>query len=299
VRKHLFSHPGLRNYRKLSQIFILSQREETMQKILLFLIAIAMLLAACSSQPAAQETSVTTLAVQPTQVQAIESTATQQIPPTVATTTEAPAVTQPSATEQPISTEQTPATEQPAVQLPASGGPVVYKIVPGESSLQYEVGETFLDGNRFNTALGVTPQVQGEISVDPAAPQNSNIRTITADISQFASDSGRRDNALRERFLESSAFPMVTFVPTSIEGLPATYQEGQEIPLKISGDLTIRDVTRPVTFDAVVKVANNELTGQATTTFLMSDFGIGPISVAGILNTEDQVKITMNIVARP
>jgi hypothetical protein len=32
---------------------------------------------------------------------------------------------------------------------------------------------------------------------------------------------------------------------------------------------------------------------------LMSDFGFGPISLAGILNTEDEVKINFDFVARP
>jgi len=264
-----------------------------MHKTLLFLIAIAMLLAACSSPQTSQNTGASTPEVQATQAQVADPTNTQESPATEPAATEAPAQTQP------VVTQQVVVTEQPTVQLPASGGPVVYKIVPGESTLQYEAGETFLDGNRFNTAVGVTPQVQGEINIDLAAPQNSSMGTITADISLFASDSGRRDNALRERFLESSAFPTVTFVPTSIEGLPEAYQEGQEIPLKISGDLTIRDVTKPVTFDAVVKLANNELTGQATTTILMSDFGFGPISIAGMLNTEDEVKIILNLIARP
>lgn len=177
---------------------------------------------------------------------------------------------------------------------------MIYKIVPGESQLQYEVGEVFLnENNRFAIAHGVTPQVQGEIMVDSTAPQNSSLGTITADISQFKSDSGRRDNAIRTRFLESQRFPTVTFVSTQIEGLPASYEPGQEIPLKISGDLTIREVTKPVNFEAVVRLDGNQLSGVATTTILMSDFGFGPISIAGILKTEDQAKVTLTFVARP
>jgi polyisoprenoid-binding protein YceI len=260
-----------------------------MRKTILFMIAIAMLLAACSSQPSTQSPLATTAEMQTAPAQASEPTSAQPSPTTVAATTEAPSV----ATLPPITEQSTPL-------QPAGAGLVVYKIVPGESQLQYEANETFLnENNRFNTAVGVTPQVEGEIRIDQAAPQNSSIGTITADISQFKSDSGRRDNAIRQRFLESSIYPTVTFVPTSIEGLPETYQEGQEIPIKISGDLTIRDVTKPVTFDAVVKITSNQLTGQATTSILMSDFGFGPISIAGILNTEDQVKVTLTFVARP
>jgi polyisoprenoid-binding protein YceI len=165
--------------------------------------------------------------------------------------------------------------------------------------LQYEVGETFLNqGNVFNLAVGRTSQVAGEVTLDPAAPQNSSLGTFTADISQFASDSDRRDNAIRGRYLESSKYPIVTFKPTTVEGLPQTYQEGQEITFKVSGDLTIRDVTKPVSFDVTAKLSGGALSGQAVTTILMSDFGFGPISIAGILNTEDQAKITLTFVAR-
>lgn len=196
---------------------------------------------------------------------------------------------------------EAPSTTDPApTEPPATSGAMIYKIVPGESQLQYEVGEVFLnENNRFAIAHGVTPQVQGEIMVDSTAPQNSSLGTITADISQFKSDSGRRDNAIRTRFLESQRFPTVTFVSTQIEGLPASYEPGQEIPLKISGDLTIREVTKPVNFEAVVRLDGNQLSGVATTTILMSDFGFGPISIAGILKTEDQAKVTLTFVARP
>jgi polyisoprenoid-binding protein YceI len=232
-----------------------------------------LLLAACSSETP----SPTIEAIQPTQA---ESMATEA----------------PTATAEPAPTEL-PLTEAPAADPPSEGA---YKIVPGESQLKYEVGEVFInDNNRFNLAEGVTTEVSGEILVDRAAPQNSQIGTITADISQFKSDSSRRDNAIRERFLQSSQYPMVTFVPTQIEGLPDSYTEGQEITLKITGDLTIREVTRPVTFDATARLEGDTLFGTATTTILMSDFGFGPISILGMLNTEDDAKVTLTLVARP
>lgn len=182
----------------------------------------------------------------------------------------------------------------------ATVGVTTYKIVDGESQLQYEVSEVFINqDNRFNVAVGTTTQITGDISGDPNNPQDITFSTFTADISQFTSDSGRRDNAIRDRFLESARFPDVTFSITQVEGLPETYREGEEVSLQIMGDLTVREVTNPVTFDTVVKLEGNTLSGNATTTILMSDYGFGPISIAGILNTEDEVKVTLDFVARP
>jgi polyisoprenoid-binding protein YceI len=272
---------------------VLNQREDSMQKTILFLLLVAVLLTACGAQPTIQETASITDALQPNATQPVEAVTAAQ--------TDAPGVmVAPTITSAPAVTDPPVVTEAPTAELPATGGEVVYRIVPGESQLQYEVGETFLDqNNRFNVAVGVTPQVEGEIRLNLAAPQNSTIGTITADISQFTSDSGRRDNALRGRYLQSSTYPTVTFVPTQIEGLPDSYQPGQDLSLKITGDLTIRDVTRPVTFDATVRADPGQVSGQAVTTILMSDFGFGPISIGGMLNTEDEAKVTLTFVARP
>lgn len=259
-----------------------------MSKKSVLLTFLVFLLAACSNQPATQILPAT----EAPQAVAASPTVVSSMPTEPPTTTE-------EADPNAVATE-VPVNETPAETASSSAGMLVYNLVPGESQLQYEVGEVFInDNNRFAVAIGVTPQVEGQINLDLAAPQNSSLGAFTADISQFKSDSGRRDNAIRGRFLESERYPMVTFVPTAIEGLPDSYQDGQEIPLKITGDLTIREKTMPVSFDAVVRLEGNQLTGQATTTILMSDFEFGPISIAGILKTEDEAKITLTFVARP
>ena len=249
-----------------------------MRKTFLILTLFTLLLTACGGQTVQSATKPTAISTQ--------SVATESVAPTADTGT---SPTQPAS----------PTQDSPS-QAPASSGAVTYKIVPNESNLKFEVGETFInDNNRFNLAVGVTPQVSGEITIDMASPQNSQIGTITADVSQFKSDSSRRDSFIRQHFLESDKYPTVTFVPTQVEGLPQTYTEGQEIPLKISGNVTLHNVTKPVTFDASVKLSGNTLSGVATTSILMSDFGIGPISLMNMLKTEDQVKLTLTIVARP
>jgi len=67
----------------------------------------------------------------------------------------------------------------------------------------------------------------------------------------------------------------------------------------ITGDLTIKETTKPVTFEVTTQLDGETLTGEATATILMSDFGIGPISLAGMLETEDEVLLTFNFIARP
>ena len=67
----------------------------------------------------------------------------------------------------------------------------------------------------------------------------------------------------------------------------------------MTGDLTVKETTRPVTFDVTASLQGDTLTGRAETTILMSDFGVGPISILGVLTTEDQAKLILEFVARP
>jgi len=186
----------------------------------------------------------------------------------------------------------------------APGGPVPaglqrFVIVPGESQVIYRVGEVlFFENNRFSIAVGTTTVVRGEIMVDRANPRNSRIGTITIDISQFRSDSARRDNFIRTRSLESARFPIAEFTPTDIQGLPETYTDGRELALQIAGNLRIRDVARPTTFAATIKIDGAHLTGVATTAIKMTDFGFDPPSIGGMLRTENEAKLEFRIVAR-
>jgi len=167
--------------------------------------------------------------------------------------------------------------------------PAVFSIIPGESEVSYEVGETFLGDNRFATAIGVTPQVTGKIMGDLTDPRSVVLGPVEVDISQFKSDSDRRDNKIRSDFLESTKFPIATFKPTEIEGIPDAYTEGEPVTLLVTGDLTVKETTQPVTFEVTTQLEDGILTGDATTTILMSDFGVGPISILGFLETEDEV----------
>ncbi|MGH2347916.1 MAG: YceI family protein [bacterium] len=191
-----------------------------------------------------------------------------------------------------------------AAALPASAAPSAaqrFVIVPAESQVIYRVHEVlFNEGNRLNTAVGTTSAVRGEITVDRANPRVSKIGTIFVDISTFRTDSARRDNAIRNRWLESARFPNAEFVPVTISGLPERYTEGQELRLQVTGNLKVRNVVRPNTvFQVTLKLAGNTLTATATTEVLMTDFGFDPPSILGILRAENELRLEFRLVARP
>jgi polyisoprenoid-binding protein YceI len=176
---------------------------------------------------------------------------------------------------------------------------ITYTIVPEESTVSYAVDEVFLkEGNTLVTAIGKTQQIEGEVMFDPENPQNSMVGPITIDISAFKSDSDRRDKAIQDKWLESATYPIATFTPTEITGLPETYTDGEEVTLQITGDLTVRETTTPVTFETTGQITGEEMTGTATTTIQMTDFGFDPPDIAGVLKAENDAKITFDFVAR-
>ena len=58
--------------------------------------------------------------------------------------------------------------------------------------------------------------------------------------------------------------------------------------------MTIRDVTKPITWDVTGNFTGNAATGKATTTFTFEDFNLNQPHVASVLSIVD--KITLNVV---
>jgi polyisoprenoid-binding protein YceI len=203
----------------------------------------------------------------------------------------APTLIAPTATSAPAAapTESTAAGD-PSTQL--------YRIDATQSEVRYEVNETIFRNNRFQTAIGRTQGIAGDILIDFTQPANSRIGDIVIDVSQFTSDESRRDNFIRRNFLESSRYPLATFVTNAIEGLPAQVAEGEAVAFTISGDLTVKETTRSVTWNVALTWAGDRLTGSASTEILMSEFGVGPIQIP-LLATEDNVKLFFDFVALP
>ncbi len=212
--------------------------------------------------------------------------ATQPAPPTVAPPATATQPALPSATPTGAAESATPA---------ASGGLAVFVLVPNETVVSYAVDETFInENNRLNTSIGKTSQVTGELKVDLANPANIQFSEFTVDLSTLQSDSPRRDNAIRGRWLESASFPLAQFTVTGLPGFPASPQEGQVLKFQMTGDLTVRQTTRPVTWDVSATLNGDRLTGTATAFIMMADWGITPPNIAGILIVKDGVTLKLD-----
>ncbi|MBL8165113.1 MAG: YceI family protein [Anaerolineae bacterium] len=172
----------------------------------------------------------------------------------------------------------------------------VYRIDPEQSAVRYAVQEIFA-GQPVSIAVGTTQQIAGDILLNREDFARSEVGTIVINVEQFESDSGLRDRRIRREYLESSTYPEAVFVPRELVDFPAEIVEGNAYTFTIAGDLTVKATTLPVTWTVTATLNADTLIGSANTTVLMSDYRIGPINIAGFVETADEVQLTFDFVA--
>ena len=119
---------------------------------------------------------------------------------------------------------------------------------------------------------GIFRDVTGTITFDETSPARSRVEvTIPAETIETGMEA--RDNHLRSAdFLDAESFPTLEFRSTAIEPAGDGY--------RITGDLTIRGVTRPVTLDAEFLGTVKNMQGvrhagfEASTRIKRSDWGL-------------------------
>lgn len=133
----------------------------------------------------------------------------------------------------------------------------------------------------FSWLLGRFNTFDGEFVLDQKNIENSKVK-VTIDVASVDSNHGERDKHLRGKdFFEVAKYPEATFVSTRIE-------KTGEKTAKITGDFTLKGVTKPVTLDAEYIGGGKDPWGgyrqgfEATTQLKLKDFGIdynlGPAS---------------------
>jgi polyisoprenoid-binding protein YceI len=170
--------------------------------------------------------------------------------------------------------------------------------MPDQSEAYYDVQERLFRLPAPSRAVGRTRSIEGEFQLVGAPAPQLQGNHFRVDLRTLTSDSERRDQLIREQWLESNVYPYAEFTGTHADGLPPSYVEGQEAQFRLTGDMTIRNVTRPVSFDMRGTLTGNTLSGTATTFLLMRDFGFEPPEILNIVRVDDGVQLTVRFVAQ-
>ncbi len=183
-----------------------------------------------------------------------------------------------------------------APAAPAAGELTRFQLVQGESQASFALDEVLRGEPK--TVVGSTDQVAGEIAVNPADLSSAQIAEITVNARTLATDSDMRDRAIKNFILNTDSYELVTFTPKTITGLSGSGAPGTPYSFQIAGDLTIRDKTVPVVFEATVTAESaSRLSGSATTTVNRGDFGLQIPDVPMVANVSEQVKLEIKFVA--
>ncbi len=178
----------------------------------------------------------------------------------------------------------------------AAAGTTNFQIVSAESEVRFKVDEVLRGEPK--TVVGITNQVAGNIALDPTNPGNSQVGVIRINARTLKTDNDRRNQTINNRILQTEQFEFIEFAPTALEGFSGEVSIGETVTFQIKGDLTIRDVTKPVTFEVTATpISDTRLEANAKSTLRHKDFGLAIPNVPFVADVSDEVQLEFDFVA--
>ena len=166
----------------------------------------------------------------------------------------------------------------------------IWKSDPTHSSVEFSVRHLMI-----STVKGRFNSFEITLEGDPADAANAKV-SVSIDANSIDTSTPDRDNHLRSAdFFDVANHPKITFVSNSIKS-----RGGNEY--EVTGDLTIRGVTRPVTLNVVHEGSGKDPWGGERAAFTATgkvnrkDFGLAwnvPLEAGGVL-VGDEVKISID-----
>ncbi|WP_164928835.1 YceI family protein [Gloeobacter violaceus] len=168
-------------------------------------------------------------------------------------------------------------------------------------TLKFDQGTaTYTNRDAFASWEGNTSDIGGTLILDDQTGELVK-GEIQIGLAAIDSGNGARDARMRGEFLQTEKYPKATFVVTKLEGFPSVAEWkkwGLKQTGKIHGDLTIKEVTRPVVFEAEAVYLGTELKVSGKGQTKMTDFGISPPSLL-FVTVDDAIGLKFQAVARP
>ena len=178
-----------------------------------------------------------------------------------------------------------------------------YVVAPAERSVVIDVGKSGLFSFAGHVHEVVAPAFSGEVVADAEDLARSRVSLVfdaralkVTGRGEPADDVGKVQEAMiGPKVLDAARFPEIRFASKSVSGR-ATGPNAYAV--EVAGDLTLHGVTRAVTLPLKIEVTGETLLATGETTIRQKDFGIQPVSVAGVVNVKNELKLTFRIEAR-
>jgi polyisoprenoid-binding protein YceI len=203
----------------------------------------------------------------------------------------------PSETAAPTAVATASATAGPTADRVVTGG-TTFTVMTGSKAI-IRVNEQLADRTLPNDAVLTSDKVSGEFTILPDgsfAPTSKVVVELTA----LESDNDLRDNTVKGQVLNTRQFPQAVFVPTKAEGLTLPLPTSGEQTFKLTGKMTIRGVTKELTFDVKATHGSTDLKATANVTpgFQFGTFGMTQPRVFSVISIKDEIRLEVQLVAK-
>lgn len=179
-----------------------------------------------------------------------------------------------------------------AASAPAKAEPARFTLDPEHTSITF-----FVHHVGYADLAGMFLESEGSFTYDEETRELTDLEVVVDTASVFTDHEARDEHLRGADFLNVEEFPEMTFVGRSTE--PLSDDTG-----RITGDLTLLGVTRPVTFEARLNKAGRYPFGDehyaigidATGSIRRSDFGMTYAVDSGLVG--DEVRIVLGFEAK-
>lgn len=168
---------------------------------------------------------------------------------------------------------------------------VKYVTVAEGSTARYRVRERLLGRELDNDAVGETSAITGTIALDKSGAVVRGASRFDVTLAGLTSDEARRDNYVRSRLLVTDSFPTTRLAVTGVRGLPSPLPTRGRVQFQLIGDLTVKGVTRPSSWNVTANVAGDQLTGTAATSFTFAEYQLTQPRVRVVLSVNDTIRL--------
>lgn len=142
-----------------------------------------------------------------------------------------------------------------------------------------------------NDAVVRTDALSGEVHLD------GRPSVIDINLHQLESDQSRRDAYIRGSMFPND--PIATFTLEDARPLPQGFTAGETVTARVTGQLDIRGVQVPVTFDIEARDDGDVIFILGRTSFVWADFGMTAPSIGRFVQVTDEVSVELLLAARP
>jgi polyisoprenoid-binding protein YceI len=165
------------------------------------------------------------------------------------------------------------------------------------SQASYHAREQLVGKSLPSDAVGTSKSVSGSVVLGADGSVLADQSKISVDLTKLQSNESRRDNFIKSDTLQTSRFPVATFAPNEIQGLPMPLPTAGQVTFQLLGDLTVHGVTKPVTWQVTATFADSTVSGSATTAIKITDFGMTPPRAGPVLSIEDALTLELAFTA--